>query len=262
MPFHIIDEIEIYYEIHGKGDPLLLLHGLGSSTRDWDFQIDQFSRHFQVINMDLRGHGQSGKPPGPYSVPLFANDAARLLKALGAEPANILGISLGGMVALQLAGDHPNLCKSLVVVNSTPDMKPKTLKDRYALWKRFLVVQLMGMRKMGQVLGGRFFPEPEQAAIREVFIDHWAENDKPAYLEAMKAVVGWSVLERLGEIRCPTLVLGADGDYFPTADKEAYTRLIPNASLEIIPNSRHALPAEKPEKFNGFVLDFLSGLTF
>ena len=223
--------------------------------------MDQFSRHFQVINMDLRGHGQSGKPPGPYSVPLFAKDAAQLLKALGSGPANILGISLGGMVALQLAVDYPDLCKSLVVVNSTPDMKPKTLKDRYAFWQRFLIVQLMGMRKMGQVLGERFFPEPEQAAIREVFIDHWAENDKPAYLEAMKAVVGWSVLEQLGEIRCPTLVLGADGDYFPTEDKVAYTSLIPNARLEIIPNTRHALPAEKPEDFNHLVLDFLAGLS-
>lgn len=261
MPFQKLEEIEIYYEIHGEGEPLLLLHGLGSSTRDWELQTGHFSNHFQVITMDLRGHGQSGKPPGPYSVRLFAADAAELMKILSGHPAHILGISLGGMVALQLAVDYPDLCKSLVVVNSTAEMKPKTLNEIFALWQRFLIVQLLGMRKMGQVLGERFFPEPEQAAIREIFINRWAENDKPAYQQAMKAVVGWSVLEQLGEIRCPTLVLGAEGDYFPTADKEAYTRLIPNARLEIIPNTRHALPAEKPEEFNQLIVNFLTGIS-
>jgi pimeloyl-ACP methyl ester carboxylesterase len=77
----------------------------------------------------------------------------------------------------------------------------------------------------------------------------------------MKAVVGWSVMDQLGEIKAPTLVIGADGDYFPTEEKEAYFRKIPGARLEIVKDTRHALPAERPEEFNRIVDDFLSGLS-
>ena len=98
-----------------------------------------------------------------------------------------------------------------------------------------------------------------QAELREIFIERWAENDKPAYLEAMKAVIGWSVVDRLEEIRCPTYVIGADGDYFPTEEKEIYVQLIPGAELRVIEEARHALPAEKPGEFNAVVQEFLSG---
>ena len=135
-----------------------------------------------------------------------------------------------------------------------------SLKDRIALWQRLMIVRLMGMKKMGKVLAERFLPGPEFDELRQVFIKRWAQNHKPAYLEAMKAVVGWSVLERLGEINCPALILGSDGDYFPMVEKEAYTRRIPGAKLVIIQNSRHALPAEKPEEFNDAVERFLIGI--
>lgn len=260
MPKIELKNINLYYEIYGEGEPLLLLHGLGSSSRDWEFQLDFFSRKFRVITVDLRGHGNSEKPPGPYSIPLFAEDTYRLLKELNSSPAHILGISLGGMVAFQMAISFPEVVKSLIIVNSTPELVPKTLKDRFGIWQRLLIVRFMGMRKMGEVLGNRFLPDPEQAELREVFIDHWAENHKPSYLEAMKAIVGWSIFEQLDEIKAPTLVLGAEGDYFPTEDKEAYTKRIPNAKLEIINNTRHALPAEKPEVFNQTLWDFLTGL--
>lgn len=257
MPKLQLKDINLYYEICGEGEPLLLLHGLGSSSRDWELQVDYFSRQFKVIAIDLRGHGKSEKSRGPYSITLFAHDTARLLNELKSSPAHVLGISLGGMVAFQMAISFPEVVKSLIIVNSTPELVPKTLKDRFGIWQRLLIVRFMGMRKMGEVLGNRFLPDPEQAELREVFIDHWAENHKPSYLEAMKAVVGWSIFNRLNEIKAPTLVIGADGDYFPTEDKQAYTKMIPGAKLEIVKNSRHALPAEQPEIFNQLVLDFL-----
>jgi 3-oxoadipate enol-lactonase len=117
------------------------------------------------------------------------------------------------------------------------------------------------MRKMGEVLGERFFPREDQTALRELFIERWADNDQPAYLEAMKAVNGWSVMDILGEINCPTLVVGADGDYFPISDKETYTKLIPGAKLVIVKDSMHALPAEKPAEFNQLVIDFLGSVS-
>ncbi len=260
MPNLIIENNQYYYEIHGGGDPLILIHGLGSSTRDWELQVPAFAKHFQVITLDLRGHGKSPKLPGPYSMALFAEDTARLIKELVDEPAHILGISLGGMVAFQLALDYPDMVRSLIIVNSTPEMVTRTFKEKIAVWQRLLIVRLMGMRKMGQVLADRFLPRPDQAELKEIFIERWAENDKSAYLEAMKAVVGWSVIDKLGEISCPTLVIGSDGDYFPTTDKEAYTKRIPGAELIIVKDSLHALPAEKPEEFNQIVVDFLLGM--
>ena len=129
------------------------------------------------------------------------------------------------------------------------------------MWQRLLIVRLMGMRKMGEVLGDRFFPEPEQQPLRQIFADRWAENDKPAYLETMKGVFGWSVANQLSEIRSPTLVLGSDGDYFPAEEKQAYVKRIPGAKLTLIENTRHGLPAEKPGVFNTAVAEFLAGLT-
>jgi len=260
MPILNLDDIKLYYEIQGAGDPLLLIHGLGSSSRDWELQMGFFSQQYRVIVFDVRGHGKSDKPPGPYSISLFTTDTAKLLQELNASPAHILGISMGGMIAFQMAIDFPALVKSLVIVNSTPELIPRTLEDRWHMWQRLLIVRLLGMRKMGEVLGDRFFPEPEQEPLRTIFADRWAENDKPAYLETMKGVFGWSVANQLSEIRSPTMVLGSDGDYFPIEEKEAYVKKIPGAKLTVIRNARHGLPAEKPGVFNAVVAEFLAGL--
>ena len=74
MPKFRCNDIDLFYEITGKGEPIVFIHGLGSSGRDWEYQIDYFSDHYQVIVLDVRGHGNSDKPPGPYSIPLFARD--------------------------------------------------------------------------------------------------------------------------------------------------------------------------------------------
>lgn len=251
---------EIYYEIHGQGEPLLMIHGLGSSSRDWEMQLPEFSRHFQVITIDLRGHGNSSKSKGPYSMALFAADTGRVLRELTIPSAHILGISLGGMVAFQLALDCPELIRSLVIVNSVPELIPRGMKDWISYWQRLLVTRFLGMEKMGQLLAERFFTKPEQQDIRDLFVQRWAGNHKPSYLASLKAAFGWSVLDRLGEIQAPALVIGADGDYFSTTEKEQYTRLMPHAELIIIENSRHALPAEKPAEFNQVVLNFLQKL--
>lgn len=257
MPLIDSGELKIYYEEKGIGPPLLLIHGLGSSCRDWELQMPIFAEHFRVIALDLRGHGRSGKTPGPYSMAQFAADTAWLGRALDASPAHLLGISLGGMVAFQLALDFPQQVRKLVIVNSVPELIPRSLADRLGFWQRLLIVRLLGMRRMGKVLADRFFPREEQGDLREIFVRRWAENHKPSYLSSLRAAYGWSVKDRLGEIRAPTLVVGAEGDYFPTSEKEAYTAMLPGASLVIIPDSRHALPAERPEVFNQAALDFL-----
>lgn len=259
MPKLHIRDIDLYYEVTGQGEPLLVIHGLGSCTRDWERQVAFFSPHFQVINFDLRGHGKSDKPSGPYSISLFAEDTADLLKALGITSAHIVGISLGGMIAFQLAVSAPALVKSLVIVNSGPRVPADTFKQRLPLYLRLIIIHLLGMRRMGKVLSKRLFPKPEHETLRQNFVERLSENDKRAYLASLKAIFGgWSVADRLADIRCPTLAISADQDYTPVALKEAYVAAMPQAELVVIADSRHALPLEHPQAFNETVAAFLS----
>jgi len=214
-----------------------------------------------VVAYDVRGHGQSDKPPGPYRIPQFAADTAGLIQALGLAPAHVVGISMGGMIAFQLAVDAPDLVRSLIIVNSAPEFVARSLKERLQISQRFLIVRLLGMRKMGEVLGKRLFIKPEQADLRRLFADRWAENDQRAYLDSMRAIVGWSVADRLSSIRCPTLVIAADGDYTPVEQKQAYVARLPSAELVVIEDARHAVPVERPEQFNEAVAAFLAKQT-
>jgi len=261
MPKFRCDDIELYYEIIGKGEPIVFIHGLGSSGRDWEYQIDYFSNHYQVVVFDVRGHGQSDKPSSPYSIPQFARDTAQMIKELDIAPTHVVGISLGGMIALQLAVDEGELVRSLVVVNSGSEMVVRNIKERFAVLQRFLIVRLLGMRKMGEVLGGRLFPKSEQSELRQMFADRWAENDPRAYREAMRAIVGWSVTEQLHKIECPTLVIAAEHDYTPIEDKAPLVNEIKNVELVIIENSRHATPVDQPVEFNKVLSAFLARRT-
>jgi 3-oxoadipate enol-lactonase len=257
MPHLQLADLDLYYEVTGEGAPLLLLHGLGSSSRDWELQLPDFSRHFRVIAVDVRGHGRSGKPPGPYSVDQFAVDTGALLQKLALGPAHVVGISMGGMIALQLALDSPEYVRSLVIVNSAPELVPRSFGQRVQLWQRLLVARFCTMRQIGTFIGRRLFPKAEQAALLQIFIERWAENDKRAYVHAFRALLGWSVTGRLAEIRQPVLVLAAEHDYVPLAYKEAYVAQMPTARLAAIADSRHATPIDQPEAFNRTVLAFL-----
>jgi pimeloyl-ACP methyl ester carboxylesterase len=121
-----------------------------------------------------------------------------------------------------------------------------------------LLVRLLGMKKVGEVLAKRMFPKSDQAAIREQFVQRWAENDRRAYLESLKAILNFDISDRVREITTPTLMVSADDDYIPVAAKEAVAARMPNARVTVIPDSRHGLPVEKPDAFNRVALDFLA----
>ena len=137
-----VRDVNLHYEITGQGQPLLLIHGLGSSARDWELQVPVFAQNYRVVAFDVRGHGRSDKPPGPYSIPLFADDAAALIRALDIAPTHVVGISMGGMIALQLAVSAPELVRSLVVVNTGPELVPRTPRERLEVLQRLFLVRL------------------------------------------------------------------------------------------------------------------------
>ncbi|MBW8011087.1 MAG: alpha/beta hydrolase [Chloroflexi bacterium] len=258
MPEHRINGLSTHYEIQGEGEPLVFIHGLGSSGRDWESQADYFSKLYQVVTYDVRGHGQTDKPPGPYSIPMFAADLAGMIEAFEIAPVHLVGYSMGGWIAFQLAVDYPELLKSLVIVNSSPELVPRTLQERFAVWQRTILFRLLSMRKIGEILSKRIFIKADQEELRRTFVERWAENHKPAYMAAFKAAVGWSVADQLGDIHTPTLVLTTSEDYTSVAEKETYTALMPNAGIKIIDDARHAPQVEKPDEFNQQLGEFLS----
>ncbi len=261
MPTLTNSGFTMHYDTVGAGEPLLLLHGLGSRSEDWQMQVPVFAARYQVITADMRGHGRSDKPAGPYSVPMMAADVLALLDALGVDAAHVVGLSMGGMIAFQLAVDHPERVRSLVIVNSGPALVPRTFSDRLRVFQRLALASLFGPARTGRFLSGRLFPKPEQEPLRQQFITQWAKNDPQAYLASMRALVGWSVLERIGRIDCPTLIVSGDRDYTPVDAKRAYAALIPGARLVVIEDSGHATPIDQAGRFGACVLEFLAQAT-
>lgn len=262
MPRLQLDDVELYFESSGQGVPLLLIHGLGASTRDWKHQISRFSDRFRVLTIDLRGHGQSSKPPGPYSIAQFSRDIAALLRAVGASAAHVVGHSLGGMIAFELAVSEPEMIRSLIVVNSGPEIPMNKLSERMRVYLniflRRTVVHTMGMRQLGKILGKKLFPNSDQRDLRESFVERWAENDKRAYLDSLAAALDWSVSSDLQNITCPTLIVASDNDYTSLEFKKAYTEKIPIAQLVVIPDSLHFVTLDQPGCFNRAVMSFLT----
>ena len=257
MPYFDHDGCSLHYEEYGRGAPVLLVHGLGSSCQDWEYQIPALAAQYRVIVVDVRGHGRSDKPRERYSIPGFSADIEALLEHLQSGPVHLVGLSMGGMIGFELAVDQPQLLKSLTIVNSVPEVKIKRFGDFRQFAKRWLLARVFSMETIGKGLGKNLFPAPEQAELRHKIARRWARNEKHAYLASFSAIVGWGVQEKLSRIACPTLVVTADRDYTPVALKEAYMQLIPDARLVVMENSRHASPLDQPEAFNQILLNFL-----
>ena len=247
----------LHYEDVGRGAPVLLVHGLGSSTLDWEYQIPDLAAQYRVIALDIRGHGRSDKPRERYSMAGFAADVAALIKHLQLPQVHLVGISMGGMIGFQLGVDRPELLKSLCIVNSGPEVKAKSPRDYLEIAKRWSLSRLLSLDTIAKGLGRLLFPKPEQGELRRKIEERWPQNDKRAYLASLDAIIGWGVREQLARIRCPTLVVSADRDYTPVAQKAAYVAELANSRPPGIENSRHATPLDQPELFNRSLLAFL-----
>jgi pimeloyl-ACP methyl ester carboxylesterase len=251
---------ELAYEVTGAGEPVLLLHGLGGTRHDWRAQLPALAQRYRVVTCDLPGHGASD-PPRRHSIAQYAHTVALLMRALELGPMHVVGLSLGGMVGFQLALDHPELLLSLCVVNSAPEVRPRGLRQRLRIASRLMLAQLVGPRGMAALIARRLFPKPGQAALRRETERVIAANDRHAYLQATRAIVGWSVADRLDAVACPTLVVSGDRDYTTVAEKRAWMRALDHAELVVIADSGHATPLDQPVPFNRELLHFLDRIT-
>ncbi len=262
MPYIDIDDITLHYTDTGRDTaceaaPLVFIHGLGSSGRDWAPQVAVFESDMRVLTCDLRGHGYTSKPPGPYSIAQMARDVAVWLRKIDAVPAHLIGLSMGGMITYELLAHTPRVVRSAIIINSVPGVQMKDVGDYAFYWSRRGAAQALGMRRVGQILARKLFIKAEQDELRSQFVERWAENDKQAYLASIDALVGWSVEDRLATIEHPVLVLTADDDYTPASAKKQHVRAMPEAQLAVIADARHALPVERPDAVNAVLRAFV-----
>jgi 3-oxoadipate enol-lactonase len=259
-----IGDLGLWVEDVGKGEPLLLISGLGYSNWCWQDLQAALSADLRVISFDNRGTGRSDKAPGPYSIAMLADDAARLLERLEATPAHVLGHSMGGYIALTLATSRPQAVRSLTLVSTTaggPDMIPvpeSTLK----LWTD--VAGLPPRESARRAMPTSFAPgwtekNPQRfEALLEARLRH---PTPPACWAAQFAACG-QFLDRgiaLAAIQCPALVIHGTADrVVPFANGERLARTLPNARLVALDGVGHLPPLEEPQRFAQLVREQVS----
>ncbi|WP_341708773.1 alpha/beta hydrolase [Halopseudomonas sp.] len=258
MPQIRLNDCQFHYTDQGEGPPLLLLHGLGSSEQDWEYQIPALTEHYRVLCLDMRGHGGTDKTGKGYSIALFAKDCLAFIEAMDLHKPHIVGLSMGGMIAFQLATDAPDVPASLTIVNSAPEVIPRRPAEYWMAGKRLFFAHILPMPTIAKGLSKLLFPKPEQEQHRQTFTERWCANDRKSYLASLRAIVGWGVSNHLDRISCPVLVVSADRDYTPVELKREYVSRMGDARLEVIEDSRHATPVDQPEAFNDVLLGFLA----
>ena len=257
MPKIHINTIELDYEDIGYGKPLLLLHGLGSTKKDWELQIPFLASNYRVITPDLRGHGNSAKPKN-YGVSFMAEDMKQLLDTLTIEKATVVGFSMGGAVAFQLAYAYPECIDKLVIVNSGPDFNDMGTIGQEMLTHRTTFLRTKGLAALAKEVAYNMFPESHQETMRSEFEERYRNNDFVSYYNTFVTLMNWGLGDNIKKIKAKTLVIASDMDYTPIAFKEAYIKKLSDATLHIIENSRHGVTIDQPEAFNTTLHNFLS----
>ena len=242
--------VELYYEVHGEGAPVLLTHGYSSSSHMWEGQVRPFSKHYKLITWDMRGHGHTDYPADQkaYSEAETVADMTAILDAVGAKTAVIGGLSLGGYMSLAFHLAHPERTQALLIIDTGPGYK----KDEpRAGWNATSIKRAERLEAEGLPKGGG--AETRTAPHRN------AEGLAKA-ARGMLTQVDARVIESLPNINVPSLVVvGADDAPFIAASDYMAAK-IPGAKKVVIPNAGHASNIDQPAAFNDAVLGFLGSL--
>src|SRR3954471_6667204 len=258
---------DLYYELHGEGPPLVLLMGIGYDSSLWTLeQVPALSARFTVILIDNRDAGRSSNACQPYTIGDMADDVAGLLDVLRIQQTHLLGLSMGGMVALEFALRHPERLDRLVVTG-TGAAPARSAVDPIQIWN-----WVRANDPTGEIFGGQQFVSlfsttflRNHEAVRDT-AQLLASNPYPmspeAYGRQANAYRQFDALDRLAAITAPTLVVVGEQDLLtPPWIAREVAEAIPGAQFKVIrgDGSSHVVPIERPDDFNRLVLDFLSG---
>lgn len=236
---------------------VLLLHGLGSSGADWAFQIGALSERFRVLVVDLPGVGCS-PAPRRHSIEAYAGALLQTLDLLRIEHCHLVGFSMGGAVALELALAAPSRCISLCTINALPSYRADTLRKRMELHVPLALVRLLGLPSMARLASRRLFPHPHQHAMRERVLAVLGRHDRGLYLAQCHALASWCAAVRCDALAAPGLMLAAEHDYTPLEEKRRWADLM-RMQLRVVAGSRHGTPFDSIAATNAALLAFLSG---
>ena len=260
MPFARSDDIGIYYEEHGDGPALLLVPGIPAISSDWFPFVERLTDRFRVVVYDNRGSGRSDAPPGPYSVPQLAADAVAVLDTLAIERAHVFGVSLGGMVAQELALGSPERVDRLVL-GGTHARFEGAVQPRREVALAFAFETDDWAERM-RVLAPFAFAPGVAPELLAGFIEKKSGDVQPehGYRGQIAAALAHDALDRLPSIEHPTLAIaGAQDQIIPAENVEVISERIPGARLELIDGAGHLFFIEKPEQTLEVLDAFLSG---
>ena len=265
-----IRDIQMYYEVHGpscrpaeEANPLLLIMGLGANATSWELQVPDLSRDHRVVAFDNRGAGRTDKPLGQYTMAQMADDAAALLDHLEISSAHVFGMSMGGMIAQELALRHPERVDSLVL-GGTMAGGPNAIMAGPELIQQWISTSLLPLEQAIEN-GLRFLYTDEFIAANKERLVKRAMNmahlQPPPYAlhRQVMAVIGFNTFERLASIEKPTLVISGTGDkVVPPENSRILAECIPGAELFELEGAGHGFLAERAAETNAAVLGFLA----
>jgi len=263
MPKIKVNDIQICYEVHGEGFPLVMINGLGGHIDTWDpSHIQELSKRFKLVIFDNRGAGRTDISDKEYTIKLFADDTAGLMEALGIPRAHVFGISMGGMIAQELVLNYPEKVENLVLC-STSCGGVKSVQP--------------SMEVIGVLMADRSTLSPEEIVRMNIptiltedfiknnpdFVEHYIQRtlkaplSEEAFMRQVNALMNFNTYDRLGQIKAPTLILHGKRDVLvPPENGSVLAEAIPNAKLVYFENSAHIL-AEEMEKVLQVLIDFL-----
>jgi len=265
MPTIHANGIDVHYIAAGHGTPVVLLAGFGGDHLSWGLQFPAFRARHRTVAIDNRGCGRSSAPDVPYTTRLMAADTIGVLDHLGIEAAHLVGVSLGGMIAQEIALAHPARVLSLQL-HSTAGHADPYLSVLLETWRLARAQLGRGMVQQSMALwlfGRRSFAERAgliEMLMRQATVHPYAPSDV-GFARQGEAVVTHDALDRLGAITCPTLITAGEEDVLvPPRFAHELAERIPHADLRLVPEAGHMWCWEKPEEFNALALDFLAAV--
>src|ERR1039457_2810048 len=225
MPISYVNGDALHYRIRGAGETVLLIHGLGCSGADWALQVGALEGRFRVIVPDLPGCGYSSAPREPYTIAGCACALWSLLDELEVARVNIVGFSMGGAVALEMALQRPTAVPRLALINTLVSYRGHWRKWIYARSSAALI-SLLGMHRAANIFAAGLFPHPWQQAMRDRAAAVVAAVPASSYLGMSLALEQWTATDRLDRLRSRTLIIAAEHDHTPLAEKHQFAARI------------------------------------
>ncbi len=262
MPLIEVNGVKLYYEEKGTGkETIFFSHGLLWSHRMFKEQIDFLSKNYRVIAYDHRGQGQS-EVKAPFDMDTVAEDAAALTEKLAVGPVHFAGLSMGGFVGIRLAARHPDLIKSLILLETSANAEPVENLPQYktmnGIVKWLGIIPPISSKVMHIMFAESWLSNPANKSL----IKHWKSelsSNKRSISGPVEGVIyRKGVEDELSKISCPTMIIVGDEDVATKPEKAKYIQMgIAKAKLHIIPGAGHSSCIEKPDQVNRLISDWL-----